>query len=70
VGERTVDGNCHDFGQQEAIGTDEGWDAAERVQLEVLGICDGSFGLDKLDVEFVGFGDSKQNSGSGIALRK
>lgn len=70
VGERTVDGDGHDFGQDEAIGADEGWDAVQRVQLEVLLICDGTSSVDKLDVEFVGFGDSKQNGGSGIALRR
>lgn len=65
---RTVDGNRHDFGQDEAIGTDEGRYTVEGIQLEVLGLGIWWPSFHKLNVEIIGFGNSKQNCGSGIAL--
>lgn len=65
---RTIYGDSHDFSQDEAIRTDEGWNAIERVQLEIFGVSIGWLSLDKLDVEIIGFGDGKQNRGSRIAL--
>ena len=64
VVEHTVDGNSHDFSQYEAIGTDKGRHAVKRVQLEVVGLSLWWASVDKLDVEVIGFGDSKQNGAS------
>jgi hypothetical protein len=67
--QHTVDSNCHDFCQDEPIGSHERWNAVQRIELEVLGVCVWGLRLDELDVEVVGFGNGEQNSGSGIALR-
>lgn len=69
VEERTVDGDGHDLCELEAIGTDKSWDFVERIQLEVFGIGIWRLSMDDFDVEIIGFGNSKQNCGSGIALR-
>ena len=49
----TVDSNCHDFREDEAIGPHKGWYSAERVQLQVVGANIGRSGVDELDIQFV-----------------
>ena len=49
----TIDGNGNRLCQEEAIGADEGRNLCERVELEVLGVGNGSSGLDELNVELV-----------------
>lgn len=57
----TIDGNSHDFAQDEAIWSNESRDPVQRVQLEVLGIGVGRTGLNKLDVEVVCFCDGEKH---------
>lgn len=58
--ERTVDGDGEDFGEDEAISTDEGGNASELVDLAVVGRDTGArVGLDELDVKLVGLGHSQ-----------
>ena len=67
--ERTVDGDSHYFCEDETIGTDEGWNAVEGIYLDVVGLGIWWLSVNEFNVEVVGFGNRKQNCGSGIALR-
>lgn len=67
--ERTVDRDGHDLCEFEVIGSDESWDLVEGIQLDILGVGIRWLSMDEFDVEVIGFGNRKQNCGSGIALR-
>lgn len=53
-----------------AVSTDESWDLAEAVELQVLGRDTlGWLGLNDLEFDIVGLCDSADGSGAGVALR-
>lgn len=66
--QRTIDGDGDALKESVAVGTDEGGDLAERVDLLVL--LDGSLevDLDNLEVEVVGLRDSQDGRGAGVRL--
>lgn len=66
---RTVDSNGNALVESVTIGTDEGWDLAELVDLEVLGrdtLC--RLSLNDLDLDVVGLGHSANGGGAGVTL--
>lgn len=67
---RTVNSNGKGFRQGEAIGTDESWDLAQWVDLQILRISRTRVCLNELDVEIIGFGDDKARSGARVPLGK
>ncbi|THX29268.1 hypothetical protein D6D10_08970 [Aureobasidium pullulans] len=69
--QRTVDGNGNALGEDVAVGTLEGGDLAELVELEVLGLDTlGRLGVNDVKVEAVGLCDGQQGGGTGVTLRK
>ena len=71
IGQRTVDGNGNALGEDVAVGTLEGGDLAELVELEVLGLDTlGRLGVNDVKVEAVGLCDGQQGGGTGVTLRK
>ena len=69
VGGLTVDGNGHALGQDVAIGALESRDLAELVQLAVVvANALGRLGVDLLELDVVGLGDSVDGRGAGVAL--
>lgn len=68
---RTVNGNCHAFGEGVAIRSNEGRDSAQGVDSQVI-LRDAIVrdGLDNLDVELVLFGYRSDRSRPRIALRQ
>jgi hypothetical protein len=70
IGKRTVDGDGNALGEDVAVGTLEGGDLAELVELEVLGVDTlGRLGVNNVKVEVVGLCDGQQGGGTGVALR-
>ena len=65
----TVDGNGHALAQDVAISALERGDLAELVQLAVV-VADalGRLGVDLLELDVVGLGDSVDGRGAGVAL--
>ena len=71
IGQRTVDGNGNALGEDVAVGTLEGGDLAELVELEVLSVDTlGRLGVNDVKVEAVGLCDGQQGGGTGVTLRK
>lgn len=69
--QRTVDGNGNALGEDVAVGTLEGGDLAELVELEVLSLDTlGRLGVNDVKVEAVGLCDGQQGGGTGVTLRK
>jgi hypothetical protein len=69
IGQRTVDGNGNALGEDVAVGTLEGGDLAELVELEVLGVDTlGRLGVNNVKVEAVGLCDGQQGGGTGVTL--
>lgn len=66
---RTVDGDGDALGENVVVGALEGWDLSKAVELLVV-VADtlGWLGVDNLEVELVGLGDSHDGSGAGVAL--
>ena len=70
IGQRTVDGNGNALGEDVAVGTLEGRDLAELVELEVLSLDTlGRLGVNNVKVEAVGLCDGQQGGGTGVTLR-
>jgi hypothetical protein len=69
IGQRTVDGNGNALGEDVAVGTLEGGDLAELVELEVLSLDTlGRLGVNDVKVEAVGLCDGQQGGGTGVTL--
>jgi hypothetical protein len=64
----TVNRNSHSFCQDEAIRTNEGWNTAQRVELEIFGVNIGRASLNQFDVKVIGFRNDKQYSRARIFL--
>jgi hypothetical protein len=64
----TVNSNSHSFTQDEAIRTHEGWNTAQRIELEIFGVNLGRASFNQFDVKVIGFGNDKQYSGTRIFL--
>ena len=66
----TVDGNGDGLAEDEAVGTLEGGDLAELVELQILGRdAIGGHSLDELEVKTVLLRNGEQRSGARVALR-
>ncbi|THZ99421.1 hypothetical protein D6C82_05163 [Aureobasidium pullulans] len=64
-------GNGNALGEDVAVGTLEGGDLAELVELEVLSLDTlGRLGVNDVKVEAVGLCDGQQGGGTGVTLRK
>jgi hypothetical protein len=69
IKKRTVDGNGNGLVENVAISTDEGWDLAETVVLEVLSIdALGWLNVDDLKIDVVGLGHSPDGSRARVGL--
>lgn len=68
--QHTVDGDGNDLSEGEAIGTLEGRDLAERVELGVLSVGAGRVGdsVDQLKVKVVELGSDQDRDGATVLL--
>ena len=66
----TVNRNGHSFTQDEAIRTHEGWNTAQRIELEIFGVNIGRASLNQFDVKVICFRNDKQYSRARIILDK
>ncbi len=68
----TVDGDCNALGKDVAIAALEGGNSPQLVQLAIVVIHANTlmwYGLDEIDVEFVGFGNSQKGAGAWVVLK-
>jgi len=66
---RTVDGNGNALGENVVVSALKGWDLSETVDLAVvIGDTLAWLGVNNLEVELVGLGDSKDSGGTGVTL--
>lgn len=70
----TVNGDGNGLSQDEAIGTDEGGDPAQRVELGVLSTLvergvDIGLSRDQLDVQAIALGRDQDRDGTGVVLK-
>lgn len=71
--EHTVDGDGNDLGEVEAVGTLEGRDLAEGLELQVLsggGSGRPGLGVDQLEVELIVLGSDQHRDGAGVLLKE
>lgn len=68
VVERTVHCDRHRLRQNVAIGPNEGGDASQRIQLQIVRADIRRPGLYQLKLEVVGLGDSQNSCRAGIVL--
>lgn len=65
----TVDGDGNGLGEDESIGANKGWDLAEWVDLEKLGIDTvDDIGVDELEVDVVGNSNCLDGSGAWVSV--
>jgi hypothetical protein len=64
----TVNRNSHSFTQDEPIRTHEGWNTAQRIELEIFGVNIGRASFNQFDVKVIGFRNDKQYSRACIVL--
>jgi hypothetical protein len=55
----TVNRNSHSFSQGEAIRTHEGWNTAQRIELEIFGVNIRRASFNQFYVKVIGFRDDK-----------
>ena len=66
----TVDGDGNALGEDIAVGADEGRDLAELVVLQVLGSRLLGVGVDNLETDIVGLGNSQDTRRAGVGLKQ